>query len=397
MNKKSNVIIENPENLSVDPRIEYTIKCVKEVVARRSQGSSFTNITGYIRGAKFYGQLINRGNKTKLHWADFQHEFDDNQFMQGIQLYKMPTGEYVGMVNVFDISASHRSQMALLEHGPEALTSDEKYDSVVIAITSKNIEREINSPLDINPSSYGSGNFNRHTNIVGIKNASSLGTKWAGKGVGKRLLDGIDQLFSWSHSTAPLGGKVKAEAKTVLNNINYSFKREYEKAIEEFFDAVDLRKYVSSKALIAELLFNESYMGTFKAVEHEAIGTLQTQYATYTESFGDFKENLKRVVVHDLTTNVATLFHDFNTAAPATHYGSLDALAEEHPTAEEKVAVLNIGMQNDEPEENFDVLENYVRYVGYGRYEVRSMRYAITDGVQEGRVYYFLDDSVETT
>ena len=105
------------------------------------------------------------------------------------------------------------------------------------------------------------------------------------------------------------------------------------------------------------------------------------------------------MVVHDLTTGVATLFHNFNTAPHATHYESIDALAEVHPTVEEKIAVLNIGMQSDEQAgqgASPNVLDNYVRYVGYGRYEKRAMRHAITEGVQEGRVYYFLDDSVES-
>ena len=168
MNKKPNITIQNPENLSIDPRIEYVIKCVKEVVSRRSQGLPSSNITGYIRGPKFYGKLINGGDTTVLNWADFHHKFQNNQFMQGIQLYKMPTGEYVGMVNVFDILESYLSQNMLSPEDVRCTNFDEKVDSVVIAITSRNIEREINSQLNLNPSAYGVDNFSAHTNMVGI-------------------------------------------------------------------------------------------------------------------------------------------------------------------------------------------------------------------------------------
>ena len=391
MNKKLDITIENPENLNIDPRIEYAIKCVKEVVSRRGQPSSPINITGYIRGAEFYKQLAPRKNKTVLLWADFRHEFDDNQFMQGIQLYSMPTGEYVGMVNVFDIFASHCSQNTEPKDCP---AHEEKCDSIVIAMTSKNMDREINSQLAINPNNYGAESFCAHTNIVGIKNVSNLGTKWAGKGVGKRLLEGIDYLFSCSNieSAGPANG-VKSEAKSALNTIIYRSKAKYDTAVDDFFNDIDTSKYVSKSALIAELLFNEGYTDTFKTTESEAVHTLQKEYIAYTESFANFRKNLKRVVAHDLTTGVATLFNNFDTSVEAAHYGSVDALAEEHPTVEEKMAVLNIGMQNDDDDGQ---RRNFIPCVGYGQYEVRSMRYAITDGNQEGKVYYFLDDSVGT-
>ena len=391
MNKKSGITIENPENLSINPHIEYVIKCVKEIIGNRF--TSPVNITGYIRGAGFYKQLTTRGNKTVLQWADFRHEFDDNQFMQGIQLYSMPIGEYVGMVNVFDISASHRSQYTEPKDCP---TYDEKCDSIVIAMTSKNTDREIKSQLAINPQSYGAENFCAHTNIVGIKNVSNLGTKWAGKGVGKRLLEGIDYLFSCSNIEDADVSVVKQGARTALSDISYHSRIKYDTAVDAFFNVVDTSKYVSKSALISELLFNEGYIDTFKTVESEAIHALQKEYVAYVKLFTDFKKNLKRVVAHDLTTGVATLFNDFHTSAQVTHYGSLDTLAEEHPTAEEKVAVLNIGMQNNDEDESFDAMSNYVLHVGFGRYEVRSMRYAITNGDQEGKVYYFLDDSVGT-
>ena len=51
----SELIIKNPENVPIDPRIAYVLRCAKEVM--KHYGSDPTNVTGIIRGKDFYGSL----------------------------------------------------------------------------------------------------------------------------------------------------------------------------------------------------------------------------------------------------------------------------------------------------------------------------------------------------
>ena len=139
----SDVTIKNPENLKMDSRIEYTLRCIKEALAKREHSVPNLNVTGFLRGATFYNSLSRTGTKIRLSWAADQFTFTDSKYMQGIQLYDSYTGMYIGLVSVFDISALHRSENSSCCTPPRSC--DGKLDSIVIAVTSPHIEMHINS------------------------------------------------------------------------------------------------------------------------------------------------------------------------------------------------------------------------------------------------------------
>jgi hypothetical protein len=51
----SDVAVKNPENLSINPYIEYVIRCAKE--AMTSSGRNPEDVTGVLRGSFFYKHL----------------------------------------------------------------------------------------------------------------------------------------------------------------------------------------------------------------------------------------------------------------------------------------------------------------------------------------------------
>ena len=75
----SDVTIKNPENLKVDSRIEYTLRCIKEALAKREHSVPNLNVTGFLRGATFYNSLSRTGTKIKLSWAADQFTFTDSK------------------------------------------------------------------------------------------------------------------------------------------------------------------------------------------------------------------------------------------------------------------------------------------------------------------------------
>ena len=93
----SDIIIKNPENLAIDPRMEYVIRCVKEVVTKR--GDDPRSVTGFVRVKAFYGELSHSmSDATVLDWAESQFIFHDDEYIHGLQLYESGShchhGEY---------------------------------------------------------------------------------------------------------------------------------------------------------------------------------------------------------------------------------------------------------------------------------------------------------------
>ena len=394
----SDVIIKNPENLKVDSRIEYTLRCIKEALAKREHSVPSINVTGFLRGATFYNSLSRTGTKIRLSWAADQFTFTDSKYMQGIQLYDSYTGMYIGLVSVFDISALHRSENSSCCTPPRSC--DGKLDSIVIAVTSPHIERHINSQLTLDEGWVRC--FSSSTNHIGIKNVSCLGDKWHSKGAGKRVFSIIDGLMESAYLKSGKSDSIVNVTNTLHHSFHH-FKYKYTSAIDTFLDTIDTSKCVNKEAIIAEFLFNENFMDTFKATEGDAVNTFKKEYDAYVKSFVNFKDNIKRVVCHDLTTGVVKFYRDnperelppqsksSSWAQELSCFENLDTFVKENPSVDEKIAVLNIGLKSDEEKRNSTVI-NYIPSVGLGRYEPPNYNNSLDGGTQDGMVYYFLDD-----
>ena len=394
----SDVTIKNPENLKVDSRIEYTLKCIKEALAKREHSAPNLNVTGFLRGATFYNSLSRTKTKIRLNWAADQFTFTDSKYMQGIQLYDSYTGLYIGLVSVFDISALHRSENSSCCTPPRSCS--EKSDSIIIAVTSPHIIRHINSQLSLDDGWVG--RFSSSTNHIGIKNVSCLGDKWHSKGAGKRVFSIIDGLIESAYSKSGKSDSI-VEVTNTLHNSFHHFKYKYTSAVDTFLDTIDTSKCVNKEAIIAEFLFNENFMDTFKATEGDAVNTFKKEYDAYVKSFVNFKDNIKRVVCHDLTTGVVKFYRDnpkretppqsmsSSWAQELSCFENLDIFVKENPSVDEKIAVMNIGLKSDEEKRNSTVI-NYIPSVGLGRYEPPNYNNSLDGGTQDGMVYYFLDD-----
>ena len=144
-------------------------------------------------------------------------------------------------------------------------------------------------------------------------------------------------------------------------------------------------------------------MDTFKATEGDAVNTFKKEYDAYVKSFVNFKDNIKRVVCHDLTTGVVKFYRDnpkretppqsipSSWAQELSCFENLDTFVKENPSVDEKIAVMNIGLKSDEEKRNSTVI-NYIPSVGLGRYEPPNYNNSLDGGTQDGMVYYFLDD-----
>ena len=392
----SDVIIKNPENLKVDSRIEYTLRCIKEALAKREHSVPNLNVTGFLRGATFYNSLSRTGTKIRLSWAADQFTFTDSKYMQGIQLYDSYTGMYIGLVSVFDISALHRSENSSCCTPPRSCGG--KLDSIVIAVTSPHIERHINSQLTLDEGWVRC--FSSSTNHIGIKNVSCLGDKWHSKGAGKRVFSIIDGLMESAYLKSGKSDSIVNVTNTLHHSFHH-FKYKYTSAIDTFLDTIDTSKCVNKEAIIAEFLFNENFMDTFKATEGDAVNTFKKEYDAYVKSFVNFKDNIKRVVCHDLTTGVVKFYRDnperesprslTSWAQKLSCFENLDTFVKENPSVDEIFAVMNIGLKCDEEKRNSTVI-NYIPSVGLGRYEPPNYNNSLDEGTQDGMVYYFLDD-----
>ena len=393
----SDVTIKNPENLKVDSRIEYTLKCIKEALAKREHSAPNLNVTGFLRGATFYNSLSRTKTKIRLNWAADQFTFTDSKYMQGIQLYDSYTGLYIGLVSVFDISALHRSKNSSCCASSRC---GEKLDSIVIAVTSPHINRHINSQLSLDDG-WVRG-FSSTTNHIGVKNVSCLGDKWHSKGAGKRVFSIIDGLIESAYLKNGKSDSI-VEVTNTLHSSFHHFKYKYTSAVDTFLDTIDTSKCVNKEAIIAEFLFNENFMDTFKATEGDAVNTFKKEYDAYVKSFVNFKDNIKRVVCHDLTTGVVKFYRDnpkretppqsmsSSWAQELSCFENLDTFVKENPSVDEKIAVMNIGLKSDEEKRNSTVI-NYIPSVGLGRYEPPNYNNSLDEGTQDGMVYYFLDD-----
>ena len=256
----SDIIIKNPENLAIDPRMEYVIRCVKEVVTKR--GDDPRSVTGFVRGKAFYGELSHAmSDATVLDWADSQFIFHDDEYIHGLQLYDTVTGIYLGIVSIFDISALHHSQH------PECVSAGcahgGKRDSIVIAITSKAVRRRARSQLQMNNGLGGS--FSDSTNMISVKNLTSLthkGDKWYGKGVGKRILSTIDSILSTVlFGNLPADDRHLGMTRGALRSSVGNFTREYRDAVAEFFDHIDTSKYnpATAQSILPEFIFDKDF------------------------------------------------------------------------------------------------------------------------------------------
>ena len=398
----SDIIIKNPENLAIDPRMEYVIRCVKEVVTKR--GDDPRSVTGFVRGKAFYGELSHAmSDATVLDWADSQFIFHDDEYIHGLQLYDTVTGIYLGIVSIFDISALHHSQH------PECVSAGcahgGKQDSIVIAITSKAVRRRARSQLQMNNGLGGS--FSDSTNMISVKNLTSLthkGDKWYGKGVGKRILSTIDSILSTVlFGNLPADDRHLGMTRGALRSSVGNFTREYRDAVAEFFDHIDTSKYnpATAQSILPEFIFDKDFMATFISKESEAIAALKKPYEVHDRFFNIFKDSVKRVVCHDLTTDVVTFYSDWPTKFERSYFPNLDSFINENASASEKIAVLNIGLQSDGDMGAYadlgphDPILNYIPNVGLGRYEKPATYDALLKGGQDGQVFYFLDDNVK--
>ena len=401
----SDVTLKNPENLKVDWRIEYTLRCIKEALAKREHSVPNLNVTGFLRGATFYNSLSRSKTKITLSWATDQFTFTDSKYMQGIQLYDSYTGMYIGLVSVFDISALHRSKNSSCCTPPRSCGG--KLDSIVIAVTSPHRNRQINSQLSLDDGWVT--HFSSSTNHIGIKNVSCLGDKWHSKGAGKRVFSIIDGLIESAYLKSGKSDSI-VEITNTLHNSFHHFKYKYTNAVDTFLDTIDTSKCVNKEAIIAEFLFNENFMDTFKATEGDAVNTFKKEYDAYVKSFVNFKNNIKRVVCHDLTTGVVKFYRDnpkretppqsmsSSWAQELSCFENLDTFVKENPSVDEKIAVMIIGLKSDEekPAQGLGVsratIINYIPSVGLGRYEPPNCYNSLDEGTQDGVVYYFLDD-----
>ena len=390
----SNITIENPENLKTDSRISYVIRCIKEslTIQERQQGIDPGNITGFIRGVDFYKQLGGNSKHGKtgvsLDWADQRFFFPENKYMQGLQLYETDTGVYMGLISIFDVSGLHRSENS--DCVPQCFCGG-KNDSIIMAITSRHINREIRSHLAL-----GRGTvwyFSEHTKSVSVGRISHLGDKWHSKGAGRRLFKAIDSfiqtflIYREGH-VGCIDEAITTSTTKTLSQSTYQYKNIYEMAITEFLQEIDTSKYINHEALIAEFLFNENFTNELMNKEGNAVDKLKKVYNLYVTSFTNFKNNLNRVVSHDLSTGVVTFYNKY--PSEYSFFKNLDDFVQENPNIDEKIAGLNVGLQNDVDGKRRVVY--YIPSVGLAQYELSNFDNALNNGAQEGRVHYFLDD-----
>ena len=172
--------------------------------------------------------------------------------------------------------------------------------------------------------------------------------------------------------------------------------KNYGVAVTGFFsDVASKYKANTNVNIIPKLIFDKDFMTTFMNEESEAIDAFKKSYVRHDRFDNIFKKHIQRVVCHDLTTDVVTLYSDWPTQE-CTHFLNLDDLTDKDTSISENIATLNIGLQDDSPNGLTSTLValNYIPGVGLGRYEQPHTHGMLFTGAQEGRVFYFLDDAV---
>jgi hypothetical protein len=400
----SDITISNPENLSVDPRIRYVIRCAKQEMT--ASGRDPKDVTGILRGEHFYKHVatevsIARSPDTHLLWGNHRSVFINSEHIYGIQLYDTVTGGHLGTVSIFDIAATH-----YLLH-PECVSDcvhEDKYTSVVVAVTCRHFSLFKKSPLELNGGR--SGNFSTYTRMVGVKNIPGDHQSMP-KGVGKRIYSLIADVLQRGSSNDP---KVRqlAEVREALKWASRQLAEGYSSALEAFSTSIDVTKYSHTSGytsyasgLLPELILNPGTLAKFMGEESEAIDTLRKSYDA-ASNLADFKKQLTRVVCHDLTTGVVAVFtaklpptgselSSFTGEVYRQYFANMDSLTDsegDNPYLGAKIAVLNIGLQNTELLHNV----NYVSNVGLAYRDEPMAHSALQKGSHKGGVYYFIDD-----
>jgi hypothetical protein len=413
----SNLIIKNPENVPIDPRIAYVLRCAKEVM--KHYGSDPTNVTGIIRGKDFYGSLGGEhAPDTQLSWADSTFVFPNSEHIHGIQLYSTKTGFYIGGVSAFN--------MFNLDYDYQSSNTSGKQDSIVLAFTSGYgvDEMETKSPLSL----YDGwrGNFSRHTKMVSIKNASlstgSDSNAWRGKGVGRRIYHALQDMFEKTLFAKESGyemehGEVQRhqDLKNVLNSVMGRLKGDFSTAVEKFFDGLDHSKYGSTGGfqnelsgrhvlptkILLELMFDPNAMRTFINAEGPELDILKKDYDR-SKVLQEFKSNAKQVVCCDLTTEVVASYEnweiikDYSIPTAVTYFSNMESFYKQcSASVSERISVLNIGLSGATSVSDTDGQEctqNYVMNVGLARHVQPIAQRVLSHGMREGQVIYFFDN-----
>ena len=413
----SELIIKNPENVPIDPRLDYVLRCAKEVMKHYS--SDPTNVTGIIRGKDFYGSLgAKHAPDTHLSWADSDFKFPNSEHIHGVQLYSTKTGFYIGGVSVFNVFN--------LNYDYQSSNASTKLDSIVLSFTCGYgvDEMDTKSPLSLDDG--WRGDFNRYTKMVSIKNASlSTGSDstWRGKGVGRRIYYALQDmfektLFAKESNYEMEHGEVQRhqDLAYALESVTRQIKSNFSTAIDKFFESLDFNKYRSMGSfqdvlsgrhvlptkILMEFLFDPNATRTFVNAEGTALDILKKDYDR-SKVLRGFESIQKQVVCRDLTTEVVAYYKswqvnkNYNTPTDVKYFPNMDSFYRHcPPNVSEKVAVLDIGLSGETPE--YDVsseqecTQNYVVNVGLVRHVKPLAQRALSHGLREGQVIYFFDN-----
>lgn len=415
----SELIIKNPENLPIDPRLDYVLRCAKEVM--KHYDSDPANVTGIICGKDFYGSLgAEHAPDTRLTWADSTFVFPNSEHIHGVQLYSTKTGFYIGGVsafNIFNLNYDYQS----------GFVDSTKLDSIVLAFTSGYgvDEMDVRSPLSLNDG--WRGNFHHHTKMVSIKNAShttgSDNNTWRGKGVGRRIHHALQDMFEKTLFAQEANyemehGEVQRHADLVstLNSVTQQIKRNFSAAISNFFGNLDYGEYVNRGGfqdilsgrpdlptkLLMEFLFDPNATRTFVNAEGTALDMLRKDYDR-SKVLRGFENTQKQVVCRDLTTEVVAYYKswkvkkDYSNPTDVEYFPNMDSFYRHcPPNVSEKIAVLDIGLSGEALEYDAqsarECAQNYVMNVGLVRHAESIANKVLSDGIREGQVIYFFDN-----
>ena len=408
----SELIIKNPDNVPIDPRLDYVLRCAKEVIKHHS--SDPTNVTGIIRGKDFYGSLgATHAPDTHLSWADSEFKFPNSEHIHGVQLYSTKTGFYIGGVSIFN----------LLKLYPTDYRSG-KLDSIVLAFTSGYgvDEMETSSPLSLNDG--WRGNFSRYTKMVSIKNATlSTGSDntWRDRGVGRRIYHALRDmfektLFARESNYEMEHGEVQRHKDLVcaISTVTQQLKSNFSIAIDDFFGSLDFNKYrhmgsfqdvlsgryVLPTKILMEFLFDPNATRAFIDAEGDALDILKKEYHR-SKVLRGFESSLKQVVCCDLTTEVVAAYKnwdtdkDYSTPTNVKYFPNMDSFYSYYTgSVSEKIAVLDIGLSGATPElqgDGCECTQNYVMDVGLVQHIKPIAQRALSHGLREGQVIYFFN------
>ena len=418
----SELIIKNPENVPIDPRLDYVLRCAKEIM--KHYGSDPTNATGIIRGKDFYGSLgAKRAPDTHLSWADSEFVFPNSEHIHGVQLYSTKTGFYIGGVSVFNIFN--------LNYDYQSSNASTKLDSIVLAFTCGYgvDELDTKSPLGLDADDWRD-DFSRYTKMVSIKNATlSTGSDstWRGKGVGRRIYYALQDmfektLFAKESNYEMEHGEVQRhqDLAHALERVTRQIKSNFSTAIDNFFESLDFKKYRNMGSfqdvlsghhelpakILMEFLFDPNATRTFVNAEGTALDILRKDYDR-SKVLRGFESIQKQVVCRDLTTEVVAYYKswqvnkNYNTPTDVEYFPNMDSFYRHCPTnVSEKVAVLDIGLSGEVTAiraSEGEGTQNYVVNVGLVRHVKPLAQRALSNGLREGQVIYFFDNQEGVT